>query len=222
MDAYHLQSVISPRGHAGVINVRDETSDLSLVFGSFSDRWTRGGDEYGLRELHVTGSFVDVGAHIGAIALAVALDNPVQRIVLVEPVPENMAMARATFEANGLAATFVSAAIGTTKVRLGRRGTADEYVGNIGYNRGRSITVDTVTLADLVEMAGGHIDVLKVDCEGCEYALLDADLSQVDTIFGEWHGGGRERLETLLAPTHDITLLTDLGGIGLFRAVRRG
>jgi hypothetical protein len=129
---------------------------------------------------------------------------------------------------NGLTdrCTFVQAAVGGTRITLGSDEVDDRWVGNLGGHGGRTIRTDRVTLPQLIEMAGGAIDVLKVDCEGGEWSLLRADLSPVRVILGEWHGytvtlKGPERLHRLLHRTHDLEYVTDGGGVGLFRAVRR-
>lgn len=225
----HLEPVHTKKGTNGFISVRDQTSDMSLVFGTFSNRWTLGDDEYDLDHLVVDGVFADVGAHIGIISLAVLLDNPNAKAILVEPIPENIALARRTMMANNFddRVTFVEAAVGTDSIRYGGDEADDRYVGNIGTHDGHTITVKTITLPALVKLAGGRIAAMKIDCEGGEWGFLDSKaLSKVDTIFGEWHGSGDEfngpeRLRALLDPTHEITSLTDVGGIGLFRAVPR-
>jgi FkbM family methyltransferase len=227
--AAHAEAVESPRGVPGHIYVRDGTSDLSLVLGHFSIPWAAGDDEYGLRDLTVRGVFVDVGAHIGSVALAVLLDNPDATAILVEPLPENMALARETMSDNGLSdrVTFVTAAVGSAKVRYGAEDVDDRFVGNIGTHDGQTITAEVVTLPQLVAMAGGRIAAMKVDCEGGEWGLLRSTaVRHVDLIFGEWHGNtshrdGRARLDALLGKTHELVSVTDVGGIGLFRAVRR-
>lgn len=225
----HLEMVRTHRGARGRIFVRDDTSDLSLVLGHMSIPWAEGQDEYGLRDLRIHGTFVDVGAHIGAVSLAILLDNRWTRAILVEPLPENLELARQTMAVNGLMrrAMFVQAAVGTDKVRYGKASVGDRYVGNIGSHKGRIINVETTDLPALVDMAGGTINALKVDCEGGEWALLDSPaLTSVDLIFGEWHGNtrdrdGESRLHRLLDATHNLISITDVGGIGLFRAVRR-
>lgn len=221
--------VRSPRGNWGDIFIRDETSDMSLVFGSFGNQFHEGHDEYGLRETFISGVFVDVGAYIGSVSLAVLLDNPDAHAIIVEPIPENVRMIRQTLEANDLTkrATVVEAAVGSATVRYGSK-VADRYVGNIGTHDGPVLTVRLVTLDEIVDMAGGHVAALKTDCEGGEWAFLRSKArAKVDLIFGEWHGNaknreGRERLERLIGTTHEIVDCTDVGGIGLFRAVRRG
>jgi hypothetical protein len=48
--------------------------------------------------------------------------------------------------------------------------------------------VPTVTLDDVLAHAGGRVRLLKLDCEGAEYAILDGvDLSNVDQVCGEAH-----------------------------------
>ncbi|HUQ63803.1 MAG TPA: FkbM family methyltransferase [Acidimicrobiales bacterium] len=223
-----VQPVTAARGGRGQLVIRDETSDLSLALATLSNHWATGDDEYGLADLHIEGVFVDVGAHIGVVSLAVLLDNPEATAILVEPIPENMALARETMALNDLTSrvTFVEAAVGTKTVRYGTD-LDDRFVGNLGYNDGPTITTEKVTLAQLVKMAGGRIAALKTDCEGGEWSLLDSrSVGKVERIFGEWHGhdhdfSGPERLHRLLDVTHEVTVLSDDGGVGLFRAVAR-
>lgn len=223
----HPEAVVSPRGNPGILYVRDGTSDLSIGLSTFSNDWARGDDEYRLRDLTVDGVFVDVGAHVGSVALAVLLDNPNATAILVEPVVENMAIAREAIHANGFEATFVTAAVGGTKVTIGADDVDDRYVANLAGHGGPTFRVERVTLPQLVRMAGGRIAALKVDCEGGEWELLRSKaVAKVDRIFGEWHGHtqtelGPQRLHRLLDATHEITDVTDAGGVGLFWAVRR-
>jgi FkbM family methyltransferase len=225
--SYHLERIYSPRRNLGLIAARDGTSDMSVVFASLSNDWTQGDDEYRLGGRRFDGTFVDVGAHIGAVATSVLLDNNC-RAILVEPVRENVELLRATIAANGWGdrTTIVEAAVGKPTIRLGTT-QDDRYVANIGYHDGESREVPIVSLPELVAMAGGHINALKTDCEGGEWGLFaSGGLESVGYIFGEWHGhnqdfSGPDRLHHALDPTHDITSLTDDGGIGLFAALRR-
>lgn len=223
----HLQDVYTPAGRPGKLAVRDGTSDLSVALSTLSSREWTGDDEYKLRGHPFKGTFVDIGAHIGAVSLAVLLDHPVTAI-LVEPVAENVELLRETIVANGLAsrARIVQAAVGTDTIQIGSD-KDDRYVANLGYNDGERRKVKTITLPALVKRAGGYIDALKTDCEGGEWGLFaSGGLKDVGYIFGEWHGrnrdfSGPERLHAALDPTHEITRLTDMGGIGLFWALPR-
>lgn len=223
----HLQEVTTPHGNRGILAVRDGTSDLSIALSTLSAREWVGDDEYRLRSRSFEGVFVDVGAHIGAVSLAVLLDHPVTAI-LVEPVAENIELLQATIAANGLEdrTQIVAAAVGTMTIRIGTD-LDDRYVANLGYNEGEKRKVAMVTLPDLVALAGGHIDALKTDCEGGEWGLFaSGGLADVGYIFGEWHGHGRDyigpdRLHDLLDATHEIVRLTDNGGVGLFEAMAR-
>lgn len=227
--------ISSPRGATGRIRTRPDTSDLSIA-GCALRVWGHTDDEYRLADLHVDGVFVDVGAHIGAVTLAVLLDNPAARAICVEPLAENCAAIAANMAANGLTerVTILRAAIApgeTASIDYGYDGSEylrnHRYVGNIGasVDARSATTVPTVSLTRLVEWAGGAIDAIKLDCESCEWhALTEPAVSACRVIFGEWHGdkgGDIEDVRALLAATHDVESLADLGGTGIFRAVRR-
>lgn len=237
METIEDTPVVTPRGAYARILSRAGTSDLSVAGGSFY-LWGALDDEYQLVDLRVSGVFVDVGAHIGTVTASVLLDNPTARAICVEPVAENVEMLRRNMEVNGLThrARIVHAAVGPGEdaaITFDYQGEeyirTNRYVAGIARfaTTGRTVTVPTVSLASLLEIAGGEIDAMKLDCEGCEWHLLtEPDIGRVGTIFGEWHGhpiagDGYAAIVDLLAETHDVESRRHLGGTGTFWAVRR-
>lgn len=214
---------------------RIDTNDGALVQGII------GSDEYGLGTLpELSGTAIDIGAHIGIIALALAVDHPKLHVIAVEAVPENVEGLRLNVKHNHLEdrVTVIEAAADapgkkmTTMLWNYRSAeNADQayvddsrYIANIfdakasthDTHRVKSVSLDTL-------MEGiDRLALLKVDCEGCEWAFLRSErTSDVDIIIGEWHnGGGIEAIRELL-PTHDVTQYGGAEDVGIFRAVRR-
>ena len=240
MEPYDQTQVTTPRGAPAVVLSRPGTSDLSVA-GATMRLWGKLEDEYHLATLHVSGTFVDVGAHIGSVTLAVLLDNPEVRAICVEPLAENIEVIETTMATNGVAerVTVLQAAMGPGKsadIAYDYDETdylrTNRYIGGIertAPTHMQTVTVPTVSLAKLVAMAGGSVDVMKLDCEGCEWhALRSTAVRHIRTIIGEWHGHavhphteGAIRLREIIGKTHDVEVIDDLGGTGVFRAVRR-
>lgn len=221
--------VISPRGAEATFATRPETSDLSLVASTFGLWGATAPDEYHLRELHVSGVFVDIGAHIGTIAIAVLLDNPEATAIAIEPLADNCQMIAKNASLNGVSdrLTVHHAAIGAgrkAKVAHGYEGefASERWIGNLGIGTLSAHSIETVPTIRLGSL--GPIEVLKLDCEGCEWrALGEPCVKDIRVITGEAHSFNDwpERVTALLDATHDIELLENHGGTGLFRAVRR-
>ena len=211
------KTVQSPRGVSVEMHARDDTSDLATI-GSTWRLWDVLNDEYGLADIHSDGVMLDVGAHIGSVCIAFLVDNPNARAIAIEPLPENVEMIRKNAESAGVAdrLTILNAAIGSSVIHYGF--DDHRYIGNIGGSSANTaITAATVALAEQ-----GPIDIIKVDCEGCEWSLLaDPAIANVRLIVGEWHGAPVSRLRKALTKTHKVTIVTDDGGFGTFRAVRK-
>lgn len=214
---------------------RTDTNDGALVVGIVAD------DEYGLRDLpQLSGTAIDVGAHIGTVAVTLAIDHPDLRVIAVEPVPENVEVLRANIAENGLndrITVWPAAAAGprarSVSLTWNYRSAAQEppaYVKDSRYIAGIYDAADSdsdtfkVTAVDLAGLMAGldTVALLKVDCEGCEWSFLRSKrTADVEIIVGEFHNGhGIAGLRKLL-PTHDVEQTDGGPDVGIFRAVRR-
>ena len=228
-----LLQVSTPNGHPMIMAVRLDTVDHLTV-----DAITNH-DEYGIRGRRWDGWALDVGAHIGTLACALALENPGLSVIAIEPVPENAALIRENVGLNGLGVHVIEAGAsdtdGTGSVNYDFHSDGDDaefvhhnrFIGGLFRTHphmGREVEVETVSLAGVMARFGiERIALLKTDCEGGEWRFLSdpAANARVDEFVGEFHDRPWPAIADLLAATHDTTLLEDKGGHGLFRAVRR-
>lgn len=231
-----MVTVYSPHGQLLTFEVREDTNDDALVHGVLGE------DEYDLRSLSgLTGWALDVGAHIGSVAVALAADHPDLRIIAVEPVPDNAELVRRNAELNGFGdRIFVeeAGAAGTRRSKVscaygylaGDHGDAgyvsqNRYIGNIWRRQdlpADHVAARPVTIASLAEAYGvERFRFCKIDCEGCEWRFLRRDADRIDEIVGEWHDRRAPSIVRLLEATHEVSILRDDRGSGIFRALRR-
>ena len=227
----------TPRGRPCTFVIREGTNDWNTQNAILA------ADEYGLRDLHLDGLAVDIGAYLGGVAIALALDNPDLRVVAVEAIGENADLVSRNAELNGVADRVTvlhraAAEPGFASVDVFWRAQGNAavehhaFVGNstLIYEHGdighETETVACVSLAGIRSRADdAPIAFLKIDCEGCEWSVLqDPEASDIPLIHGEWHnvhGHTRADLVALL-PDHDVTFSGPVDGPGGFVAVRRG
>ncbi|MFN2560851.1 MAG: FkbM family methyltransferase [Jatrophihabitans sp.] len=149
---------------------------------------------------------LDVGAHIGSFAVHVATVHPRARIECYEPSPSSARFLQRNVDQNGLGGR-----ISVHEAALAdKRGMAllDDNDGGSVHNglmqadhrlvagqdaldRRHAIEVPTTTFDDAVAAAPAPPDVVKMDCEGGEYALVyassDASWASVRRIVMEYH-----------------------------------
>ena len=222
----------TPRGNAATMHFRHNTSDWNTLTSAMAE------DEYGLRALVLSGHALDIGAHIGGVAVGLALDNPDLSITAVEPVPDNAHLLRANVDANGLRDRVKvitgAAGHGLVTVWYGYRGSEiaehHAFIGNSslandhgGEGDPESVTYLGLTLRELADDMA--VDLLKIDNEGGEYDFLaDPAVGLCGIILGEWHnvrGHVQGDVVDLLRDTHDVTFTGPVEGPGGFRAVLR-
>lgn len=226
---------LTPHGHTVTMSLRQGTNDWNSLWSTLNE------DEYHL-PTGLSGIAVDVGGYLGSVGIALAVDNPGLRVIIVEPVPPNCDLIERNIADNALGerVTLIRGAAGKGKesveVWYGYTGTVSlehhAFVGNstLAYDDGgkaphESVTYKATSLSSLVK-AYGDIAFLKIDIEGGEWAFLDSPaLPRVATIVGEWHPVRQHVLGdllTLLEPTHSVTFTGPQAGPGGFEAVRRG
>lgn len=231
----------TPGGRVFQATQRPGTNDGAVMQAILGD------DEYRLASLYpIKGWVLDIGAHVGTVGIAIALDNPEARVVAVEPLPINVASIQANIDLADVADRVIvepSAATDTrhkmvditysySSVTGVDKGYLDQcrYVGNIFQQTpdgpdvtSESIDAPGISLARLLtKYKIPRVSLLKIDCEGCEWQFLRSKaIDRVDRIVGEYHDAYTfADLVTILEPTHDVEQWTE-GNCGLFGAVLR-
>jgi len=159
-------------------------------------------DDYGLANPpKPLGTVVDLGGNIGLFAMQAA--PLADRVISVEPMNENLAMARRTLAAAGVAdrVTLRKAAVAAESGKTlriyfsqqndGGHSAFQEQAARWG-NRGTFEEATTINLVDLFEQEKiDRCGLLKCDVEGSEYELIDATpvelLARIDRIDMEVH-----------------------------------
>lgn len=154
---------------------------------------------------------VDVGAHIGAFAVAWYRRNPAAKIICVEVCPENIAPLRENTE--GIAVIEQGACtyddrelclLNSIKPTGTATGGSTVAAANQLNSYGDLYWLDQrpIRKLSLENIMHSHdlsrIDCLKLDCEGSEFSILENAqcLDHVGFICGEYHG--RERWSSLI------------------------
>ena len=240
MEPYEVIERPTPGGNTAWLRARTSTNDGAVA------QAILGEDEYQLASYYpLTGWMLDIGAHIGTVAIAVALDNPDAKVVAVEALPDNAAIIRENVALNGLqdrvfveAAGATDARHKTVSVTYNARNIGDEvvptgyleqcrYIGNI-FQNAPGITIESVKVpglslaAILRKYSIDRVSLLKIDCEGCEWQFFRSpELGRLDHIVGEYHDAFTYAdLAALLERTHAVDQRTTTN-VGLFAAVRR-
>lgn len=164
---------------------------------------------YKLHEMDFSagGVVIDIGAQVGVVSSYLAKKWPKLKVVAYEPMPENYANLVKNIAANGVSdrVTAIPKAVTGDGRTITLRGDLNANTGGNGmFTSGSTVhEVESVTLADIF---AAHVPdrcaLLKIDCEGAEYEILDAGqavLPRVDCVVGEFHMNN-----VLLAKGYDI------------------
>jgi len=140
-------------------------------------------------------TIVDVGANVGSFAVYAAQASPGARIFCYEPEPQNFVRLRQNLRINGLderVAAFQCAVSSSGEPR--NLGVGVSQLNSFEYLRGGANyqVVACTTLRDIrAEHRLDRLDLLKMNCEGAEYEILDAcsnsDLEGILNIRLEYH-----------------------------------
>jgi FkbM family methyltransferase len=160
------------------------------------------GDIQGIREVwldeiyripapHPFRIVVDLGTNIGLTSVWLHRQYGLEMVLGVEPDLENLELARHNLEANDVRGRVIHAAVGPTDDIV--RFACTQGASNLGHVSAVGVAVRQISMATvLAELpAERRIDLLKLDIEGAEEALLLADdldwLDRIDSIIAEFH-----------------------------------
>ena len=182
----------TPKGRSVTLAYREDTNDYNTLRSCLDE------DEYRLAELDLTGTALDIGAHIGGVTIALLLDNPALKVVAVEALPHNDVLLRGNLQRNGVSdrVTVLCLAAGdgqTTTIRwnfTGGVGQHHAFIGNAVMPDPTDSVAEVVEGISLSDLTAEHgpFSFMKIDCEGCEHTVLaDPAASLIPLIRGELH-----------------------------------
>jgi FkbM family methyltransferase len=137
----------------------------------------------------VPDTVVDLGANIGLTSVWLANRYGCSTLIAVEPLPENVRLLRANLKMNRIAAEVFEAAVGASDDVAPFEPSKDSTAGRLGS---AGVDVRVISMTSLLESLapGSRVDLLKLDIEGGEQALLEGDsdwLEQVRSMIVEFH-----------------------------------
>lgn len=120
----------------------------------------------------------DIGAHAGFFSLLMSrLAGPAGRVIAFDPVPENVARLRANADANDLAnieayTLAISDRAGEAQFSMHASSLEGALSDSAADTTGATTTVRTITIDELVRDGMPAPDLMKIDVEGAEGAVL--------------------------------------------------
>ena len=139
------------------------------------------------------GFVIDIGGNIGDTAIYFAL-NGAEHVIALEPYPYSYRTAVENIKLNNLAGkiTFINAGYGKGEITIDEKYKNDGSSLLIQSNNG--IKIPLFSLADIIKnyKIADKLLLLKMDCEGCEYNLLNEEndiLRKFKRIEMEYHFG---------------------------------
>ena len=176
---------------------------------------------------------LDIGANIGAVALALARHYPVARLYAFEPLPENYALLAHNVAALPQVTALAYGLGARTETRVYERSDDPRNFGGGGFYGSQSDPercADTLPIVAVPEALGrlgiDGVDLIKIDTEGAEHDILtsfpEATLRSTGVIVGELHGKLQDdALLSYLSAWFDVERIERHGRTQWFRAMNR-
>ena len=152
--------------------------------------------EYDYSDIRESDIVLDIGACVGGFTLEV--HKMVDHVYAVEPLFTDELCANLRLNHTKNVAVFTCA--------LGESDTM-QHISFVD----KTISAPCKSLSEIIELCGGHVDVLKIDCEGGEWYIEPHELGGIRRIEAEIHSFNNERMEDftdmLLSLDYDIEIL---------------
>ena len=127
-------------------------------------------DDYDFSDIKESDIVLDIGANIGAFTMFAS--KKAKHVFAVEPLYANT-LKKNLLKNNIKNVTVLDIGIGNGEL-------------NLTYGT-RNKIVKCYSLSEIIQLCGGHIDFLKIDCEGGEWTILPDELKGIRRIESEIH-----------------------------------
>lgn len=185
------------------LKLRDDVWDSAIIIETW---WL---NEYlrNLENIKEGATVIDIGAHIGSFSIFVASQFKNIRVLAFEPEPDNFALLKENISINHLEDRVFPFRLALDQ-RGGERTRLYYHPDNLGMHslvlshknlpqdkRKTFFEVKTISLKEIFEENQIlKCDLLKMDCEGCEYSVLlstpGSTLRKIRNLTLEYHPGG--------------------------------
>jgi len=176
-------------------------------------------DEYQLDSIDVNNkTIIDIGANIGDTALNF-INRGAKRIYSLEPIPKTYNYLLQNISNNSLEDRIIpfNFGIGSKNENLiipirenASGGNSVTFVERNRQNKqySKDVEVSIITLEELSQQINSKVDLIKIDCEGCEYSIIQNDhlmeFFNPDIILIEYHMGEQNIREWLKNRNYEV------------------
>lgn len=179
--SFNLPETININGNSINLNYPDEKGIFIDFLSIFLD------DDYGLSEFRKNkiSKIIDIGANVGFFSIASRFFFPDAAIHAYEPNLDLESYLAHNFSQLNIELRTQAVGKKSCSVKLDLMGESNQT----RVNESSSGSTEMVSLDSVVKKAGGKIDLLKMDCEGSEWDILEdpESLKQVDNVTLEYH-----------------------------------
>jgi len=194
-------------------------------------------DEYKLASIDLRNkTVIDIGANIGDTALNF-VNRGVKKVYSLEPIPQTFSYLVKNIKNNSLQDLIIPLKYGLgdkkNKIVIPIRENASG--GNsISFNKrnstnkqySKNVEVDVISVKDLWKIIKSEVEIIKIDCEGCEYSIIKnndlIDYFNPEYVIIEYHSGMQEIKKWL--KLNNFTIISSLPKspqIGIFIAKKK-
>ena len=175
---------------------------------------------------------IDAGAYRGESAIYFAM-NGAKKVIALEPDEDSYKLALMNIKENGLENKVLL----LNKALTSNGGVINFYKylhspymnstdsNNMSYADDKMIIkqVESITLNQIIKTAGERIGLLKLDCEGCEYSVLNSfsDFDMIDNIVLEYHNGIQNLYDLLRDKGYEVKIEKTNEKAGILRAYKK-
>jgi len=163
-----------------VITIRQNYADAMTVAEIFlSDSYTRG------MKLPASPVIIDVGGFVGDFSLYAAKRLNARRVIVCEPSPRNWKLLLKNIQVNRFQDRIepINKAVTDGSDLMMNIDAPDDCQSTVSayFERGHEFsTIPGISLEQLLqEQSVEHVDLLKIDCEGGEFSIIDSTPSEV-------------------------------------------